>query len=298
MKNTIITILVIIIVGLGAYFIFRKPAPVVPNITNTTETQNTQATTTAVTPEGSIVVIGKSAQGRDIIAYNFGQGDARVLFIGGVHGGYSWNTVLLAYQAINYFKANPNIIPKNVKVTIIPELNPDGLNMAVGTTSEFTKKDVTTSNSILTASRFNANNVDLSRNFDCDWKANGVWQTKSVSGGSSVFSEPESQAVKSYVENHNLSAVVVWYSAAGGVYASSCGSGVLPETTSITNIYANASGYPAYQSFDFYETTGDMVNWFAKINIPAISVLLTTHTDTEWTKNLKGIEAIIQHYTK
>ena len=41
-----------------------------------------------------------------------------------------------------------------------------------------------------------------------------------------------------------------------------------------------------------------MVNWFAKQNIPAISVLLTNHTDTEWTKNQKGIEALLSYYAK
>ena len=92
--------------------------------------------------------------------------------------------------------------------------------------------------------------------------------------------------------------MVVWYSAAGGVYASSCGSGIMPETSTITNIYAKASGYPANESFDFYDTTGDMVKWLAKKQIPAISVLLTNHKDTEWTKNQKGIEALLKHYAK
>jgi hypothetical protein len=39
-----------------------------------------------------------------------------------------------------------------------------------------------------------------------------------------------------------------------------------------------------------------MVNWLAKENIPAISVLLTNHSDIEWTKNKAGIEAILSHY--
>ena len=88
-----------------------------------------------------------------------------------------------------------------------------------------------------------------------------------------------------------------WYSSAGGVYASSCHNGVSAETNTLTQKYASASGYPAYQSFDFYVTTGDMVNWLAKINIPAISVLLTNHTDTEWTKNQKGIESLLKYYS-
>ena len=61
--------------------------------------------------------------------------------------------------------------------------------------------------------------------------------------------------------------------------------------------YAKASGYPDSNVFDFYTTTGDMTNWLAKINVPAISVLLTNHTDTEWTKNQAGIKAVLEYYS-
>jgi hypothetical protein len=88
----------------------------------------------------------------------------------------------------------------------------------------------------------------------------------------------------------------VWYSSAGGVFASNCHNGILPETLTLTNTFAKASGYPAYNDFNFYEITGDMVNWLAKEEIPAISVLLTNHTDTEWTKNKAGIEAVLKQY--
>jgi hypothetical protein len=90
----------------------------------------------------------------------------------------------------------------------------------------------------------------------------------------------------------------VWYSAAGGVFSSNCHAGVSAETSSLTNIFAKASGYPAHTSFDFYATTGDMANWLAKDNIPAISVLLTNHTDVEWDKNRAGILAILKHYAQ
>ena len=38
-----------------------------------------------------------------------------------------------------------------------------------------------------------------------------------------------------------------------------------------------------------------MVNWLAGQKIPAISVLLTTHTETELAKNKSGIEALLNH---
>ena len=295
MKNIIIAIIVLALVGFGIYF-FTKDSTPKEIIINDTNTPLENASTTPMQDKSS--VLGKSVQGRDITAYHFGTGETELLFIGGIHGGYEWNTSLVAYEMIDYLEANESSIPSNIKVTVIPVLNPDGLYKVVGKEGRFVKSDAPTVLSETVSGRFNANNVDLNRNFDCDWQASATWQNKTVSGGSKAFSEPESLAIKSYVESNKPSAVVVWYSAVGGVFASNCHSGVLAETTAITKAYADASGYKAYNEFNFYEITGDMVNWFAKINIPAISVLLTNHTDTEWTKNQKGILAIFNHYAK
>lgn len=306
MKTSIIvwTIIILILIGLGGYFLLQSPssAPVVTQnqgtTTGTTNNQTGQTQAVDQHKDGSQFVIGKSVQGRDITTNYYGNGSKKILFVGGIHGGYEWNTALVAYELMDYLKANPSVVPGNVQVAIIPVLNPDGLNKVVGTVGRFTSADVSSSADVQVSGRFNANNVDLGRNFDCNWQPSGVWQTKTVSGGSAAFSELESQAVRDYVVSYKPDAVVVWYSAAGGVFASSCGSGILPETNSITNIYAEASGYPAYKSFDFYKITGDIVDWLAKNNIPAISVLLSTHTDTEWTKNLAGIKALLEHYAQ
>ena len=281
---------------IGGFFLIK-------NITSTPRVvtkPTTMSTTTPVVepkqePESSI---GKSVEGRDIMAYHFGTGSSTILFIGGIHGGYEWNTSLVAYELVDYLKSNPSVVPTNLKVTVIPVLNPDGLNKTLGTSTRFTKANVPSSQAKQVAGRFNANNVDLNRNFDCDWKTSAIWQNKTVSGGSAAFSEPESQAIKNYVETNKPTAVVVWYSSAGGIFASSCHNGVSAETNAITKIYSDASGYPAHQTFNFYEITGDMVNWLAKSNIPAISILLTNHTDTEWSKNQKGIDALLKHYAK
>ncbi|MEK7180557.1 MAG: M14 family metallopeptidase [Patescibacteria group bacterium] len=300
MKKNIIIAIVIVLTGIGIYFLVRSLSNNKDGAQNqNVPTGNEQTGQTQIEVDKSKSVIGTSVGGREIIAYHYGEGSKELLFIGGIHGGYEWNTSLVAYETMNYLKENPTLIPANVKVTVIPVLNPDGLNKVVGTTTaNFTKANVSSSQDIVVSGRFNGNNVDLNRNFDCDWQSNAKWQNKNVSGGSAAFSEPESQALKNYVEAHNPSAVVVWYSAAGGVFASSCHNGVLPETRTLTNTYAKASGYPAYETFDFYEITGDMVNWFAKNNIPAISVLLTTHEDVEWTKNQAGIKALLEYYTK
>lgn len=263
-----------------------------------TSTSTDDSMTTEEEKEKSEEAIGVSAGGNDIMAYHFGVGDKELLFVGGIHGGYDWNTVLVAYELIDYLKATPSAVPEGVKVTVIPVLNPDGLKITVGTTGRFAEDDVPSSESKLVAGRFNDNDVDLNRNFACDWQATGVWRSQDVSGGAAAFSEPEAAAIRDYVAKHKLTAVVAWYSAAGGVFASNCHNGVLPETSTLTDVYAKASGYKAFSEFDFYEITGDMVNWLAKENIPAISVLLSDHQNVEWSKNREGILAIFDHYAK
>ncbi len=305
MKKTIITSGIIVIVIIALYFIFKSPAQIPVDTSDTTSTTVTTSVSKATSTQqvaqknSAITKIGTSVEHRDINAYHYGTGTTELLFIAGVHGGYEWNTSLLAYQLISYLKNNSKIIPANVSVTVIPVLNPDGLNTVVGTTTgNFTQTDVSTDDATVVSGRFNANTVDLNRNFDCDWKSSGTWQNKTVSGGTKAFSEPESQAIQAYIKMHSPAAVVVWYSAAGGVYASNCHTGVSTETDTLTKKYASASGYSANESFDFYATTGDMTNWLAKNSIPAISVLLTNHTDTEWSKNLAGIQALLTYYGK
>ncbi len=281
MKKIIISIVIVILIALGVYFIIKSNNSIVVDRDDVTST-DTQASSTPVVNK-EMEVIGKSVGGLDITAYNFGNatGTDKILFVGGIHGGYEKNTVTVSQELIDYLKTNPSVIPANVKVSVIPVLNPDGLAKGEGAVG-----------------RFNGNNVDLNRNFDCDWQTNGKWQNKTVSGGATAFSEPESQAIKSYIESNNFTAVVVYYSAAGGVFSSSCHNGILAETRNLTNTYAKASGYPAHEEFNFYEITGDMVNWLAKENTPAISVLLTNHTDSEWTKNKAGVEALLKYYAK
>ncbi len=306
MKNTFIALLFVIILGGGLYIYLREDTgvQVINNTGSTTTVSGTlpvsgaPMTDTPVAADSTKTVLGASVSGNAITAYHFGTGQKELLFVGGIHGGYGWNTVLLAYELMDYLKANPSVIPSGIKITVIPVMNPDGLKKVTGSPERFLAKDASTVEAVRVSGRFNSNTVDLSRNFDCDWKPAGVWQTKSVSGGSAAFSEPESKAIKAYVEKKAPTAVVVWYSAAGGVFASNCGGSAPYETAVITKAFAAASGYPSYDSFDYYATTGDMVNWLAKKNIPAISVLLTNYMDTEWSKNKLGVEALIKHYNK
>jgi hypothetical protein len=301
----IVALIVIVLLGIGAYFLLTQTSSTDVDVTpdpqpteSPTETNEPQVTPDVEPEAKTETIIGKSVNGRDITAYHYGTGDTEILFVGGIHGGYSWNTSMLSYEIMDYLKANSTIIPSNVRATVIPTLNPDGLYKVTGVAGRFAETEVSEDASIRVSGRFNANEVDLNRNFDCEWQTESTWQDKTVSGGSMAFSEPESRALKTYVESQNPTAVVAFYSAAGGVYASSCENDISPGTRAIMTAYSDASGYPAYDDFDFYDITGDFVNWSASKNIPGISIVLTTHEDTEWSKNRAGIVALLNHYAR
>ena len=275
----IIALVAIIVV---IVFLVRKEPEVVP-----------VEPTTSVPTE---TVIGTSVQGRDITAVTYGDGATHLVFVGGIHGGYEWNSVLLAYEAMDYLKENPSVIPENLSVTIIPSANPDGLFKVVGKEGRFFAADVPVGDDSL--GRFNANSVDLNRNFDCKWKSESMWRGNVVSAGASAFSEPEARAIRDFVLAEKPVAVVFWHSQANAVYASECENGILAGTRTLMNTYASAAGYPSVDVFDSYEITGDAEGWLASINIPAITVELSTHEGIEWNKNLAGLKAVLGQYTQ
>lgn len=242
-------------------------------------------------------IIGYSVEGRKIEAYTFGDGEKTIAFVGGIHGGYEWNSVMLAYEFVDYFTENPSAIPEGLTVKIIPVANPDGLAKIVGTGSRFVLADVKKAVKA-GEGRFNANGVDLNRNFGCRWQPKSTWRGQEVSAGTTAFSEPEALAIKDFVLETKPEAVIFWHSQSNAVYASECGKGVLPETKAIMNIYAKAAGYPAVETFDAYPVTGDVESWLASINIPALTVELATHETIEWEKNLAGVKALLRLYSE
>jgi predicted deacylase len=241
-------------------------------------------------------VIGTSVEGRKIESYTYGKGGDKLLFVGGMHGGYEWNSVLLAYKFMDYLHGVPGAIPGNLTITVIPSANPDGVYAATGKVGLFSVADVSTSTKTLAEGRFNARGVDLNRNFDCKWQPKSVWQTKTTSAGTAAFSEPETSAIRNFVLENKPSAVIFWHSQSNAVYASECTKGILPQTFGIMNVYSKGSGYPAVKTFDAYAVTGDAEGWLASINIPAITVELKTHDSVEWDRNLAGIKTLFEYF--
>jgi hypothetical protein len=200
---------------------------------------------------------------------------------------------------IDHFARASTTIPANLRIGIIPNLNPDGLYAATGLEGRFSRTDITNYRMHDTGTgRFNANGVDLNRNFACNWAPKSTWRGQTVSAGTKPFSEPEAAALRDYVTETQPKAVAFWHSRANTVYASECNNGVLPKTLDIMNAYAEAGNYNAVPSFDAYPITGDAEGWLASIGIPAITIELNTRTDPEWEQNLAGVRALLRTFTE
>ncbi len=256
--------------------------------------QEKSASTTKTSTE---TVIGKSVEGRKIKSFTFGTGSTSILFVGGMHGGYEWNSILLAYDIIDALENKQIKVPDSVKVHIIPNLNPDGLFAATSLTGKFKADDIKSNKMHISGTgRFNANNVDLNRNFDCNWKQKSSWKNNLVSAGTKPFSEPESRTLRNYVNQTKPTAVVFWHSKANKVYASECKNGILPKTIKLMNVYADNASYGKVKKFTAYPITGDAEGWLASINIPAVTVELGSRTNPEFNKNIKGVQAVIDNF--
>jgi len=295
-----LVILIVCLAALGtAMLVFlstKKPTKIITPAAAPAATTTPEMPAAIKNPSPKRETLGLSVEKREIEGYTFGTGATRLVFIGGIHGGYEWNSVVLAYDFIDYLTQNPKSIPENISVTVVPSANPDGVFEIIGKEGRFAATDVPTGANA--AGRLNANNVDLNRNFDCHWQAQGVWQNKTVSGGTAAFSEPESAAIKKFILENKPAAVIFWHSKSGTVYGSACGGDMLPETAAIMNAYAKAAGYATAPTFDQYAVSGDATDWLASIGIPAITAELKTHETIDWNQNLAGIQALFKYYKK
>lgn len=225
-------------------------------------------------------VIGFSLAGRPIDVYTFGVGEKEYLIVAGIHGGYEGNTIALANELISYINENPGVIPSDVTLYIIRNMNPDGEVRDNGVEG-----------------RVNNNGVDLNRNFPSDnwtanWDRDGCWIYRPTTGGAYAGSEPETRSVMSFVRSHKIEALISYHSAALGVFPG----GVPWEEPSkqLAKALAKATGY-RYPPIDTgCEYTGTLADWAVENGVgAAVDMELSTHKYTDFEENLKALKVFL-----
>lgn len=120
------------------------------------------------TPESCRISIGWSVEGREIVAWEFAGTEAagRTLLIGGMHGD--------EFATIDLLESFRERVPEGTgPVVVLPLANPDGL---------------------VRRTRYNANGVDLNRNFGFNWRSDCLEPP-----GPGPWSEPESRALRDFI---------------------------------------------------------------------------------------------------
>lgn len=249
-------------------------------------------------PDGQVVpktrIMGRSVKGRAIEAYLFERPredeSVSVVIYGGIHGGYEWNTVLLVKRLIDHFRVHPEDIPEGCRIYLIPVVNPDGLHRITGGTP-VGEHDF--SSAFLEDGRFNANGVDLNRNWDNRWKPDAYWRSRSVNAGEKPFSEPETRALRDFVSEVEPELVISYHSAANGIYYAGKHYSWEPARR-FAEAYSEASGYPIPRgSLVGYRITGASTGYFYSKRIPAMVVELAGREGPEFEKNLRGLKAVL-----
>lgn len=226
---------------------------------------------------GTTLIIGYSGQGRPIEAVRFGNGSRKLVVVGDTHGGPEANTYVLTTQLIDYFQQHADQIPSDVRLYLVPTLNPDGL--ALGT-------------------RFNANGVDLNRNMntDLDTCAENDWRTTvhgaygliADTGGAYADSEDESRVIRDFLLDAN--GAIFIHSNAGLVFPAFCEHA---PSIAMGQLYAEGAGYLYNRYWPKYMITGGMHDWAGSLGIAAITPELVTGDDSEFAQNLAGLKAVL-----
>ncbi len=193
----------------------------------------------------SKIIIGKSVEGRDIVALRLCNGKDEilrfagddkafkpaVLFVGGVHAREDFS-VMLCMKMIEYYcyyynegkifdGFNVKKIIDKVDMYFVPVVNPDGLNIVhngIVASKNYKKlKDMKIWGEDHTYWKANANGVDLNKNFD-----DGNWEIRTCVPGTDVpcsdrfkgfspNSEPETIALVNFCNENNFTLIVTYH---------------------------------------------------------------------------------------
>lgn len=191
-------------------------------------------------------VLGQSVQGRDIFALRISdnvqveEDEPEFVCWASIHGdeyasgeiAYRWGLELLDGYGVD---ATLTAYIDDLEIWVIPLLNPDGHE---------------------NGTRENVNGVDLNRDFGWNWDAWG--------GSTGTYSQPETRSLQEFCLKENVSLSATLHCEGNVFLYPWCHSpNNVPEHTLVVSVgalYANATGYTLKESWDDYETHGELLD--------------------------------------
>lgn len=240
-------------------------------------TQKMQELSQTYSSIAQMISIGKTTENRDIWAMRISGDMANadqlpgLMIVGGHHAREHLSVEIplmyIEYLLKEYAKGNEKIVSllNNREVNIVPAVNPDGLefDIATGRYQMWRKSRAKNSNGTY--------GVDLNRNYGYGWGTGGSSKNPSSDTymGTAPFSEPETKAVKSFVENnpnttvflsvHTYSKLILypW----GHIYEGIENVRDRRVHEVMAQTMAKWNGYTPQQSSELYIASGDTTDW-------------------------------------
>ena len=232
-------------------------------------------------------VIGRSVQNQPIPATCIGSGSRIVVVVGAIHGS-EMNTAILVDNLVKAVSERTDSLPSALQLYFVPRVNPDGLERH---------------------SRYNANGVDLNRNWETnDWQPDAPDASGLVtgSGGHKPFSEPETTAFSTWLLNlrdkSSERLTVFFYHSAyppsglvqPGYRLTEQGHITDPNSATSAQLFAHLIGYPYSPTFDSYKITGEAIHWCADHDITCMDVELPGDDTLDITQIEAHVSAILE----
>jgi hypothetical protein len=239
----------------------------------------------AATDHPNMVILdtlGYSVQGRMILAVKVSDNpgleeDEPEFRIIGNHHGNEYMGVEMGLNMLQYLTDNYGSIPQvthlvnDLETWIIPMMNPDGRTAG---------------------SRYNANGVDLNRDYGYIWNGEG--------GSPAPFSQLETRAIRLHGLEHNFSISLSFHTAAAYVnYVWNYRDFPVPDSAFIVNIsteYGSYTPYTVIEGYEWYQTYGDCNDWSYGSRGDIDATIETANSDipTTWNYNRPAMLAMME----
>ena len=228
------------------------------------------------------LIIGQSVEGRDIWAFkisdnpNTDEDEPEVLYTSLIHAREPLSMMSLFYftqKLAEGYNTDDELtyLVNNREMWFVPVINPDGyvynelIEPFGGGMHRKNRKDTNCGTGT-------GRGIDLNRNFGYGWGADNIGSSSDpcseVYRGDSPFSEPETQAVRDFILNHDFKNVLHYHSYSN-LYIHAFGDGSYPEEPDLTTHreigleMARHNGYYVGTGLDGigYTVNGDAVDW-------------------------------------
>lgn len=216
--------------------------------------------------------IGKTVEDRDIWGVDFGSGSRKVLMTGAIHAREWIASDLLRRLIRSLAREFPY---SNLTVSVLPMLNPDGLVQAETNEEGLIHRK---------RQKTNANGVDLNRNFDVEWHPEAT--SPHNHPGEEPFSEPETRAIRAYVEKSNPEVLFDWHYRGGQI------EGYGKAGQELAEIMAAVNDYQVIPKMH-YIVRGSFGQWF--LNEHDNRTALNIELDEYWPEDGRAIAAALEH---